>query len=67
MSKLRRVLTLLIEERPLPPGYRDHALKGDWAGYRDLHIEPDWLMLYRIKDRELQLMRTGTHADLFGE
>jgi mRNA interferase YafQ len=53
--------------RPPPPGYRDHALKGDRAGYRDLHIEPDWLMLYRIKDRELQLMRTGTHADLFGE
>jgi mRNA interferase YafQ len=40
---------------------------GDWAGYRDLHIEPDWLLIYRVKDDELQLARTGTHSDLFDE
>ena len=65
MAKLRAVLTLRIEEKPLPRSFRDHALRGDWNGFRDLHIEPDWLLLYRIDSGELQLARTGTHADLF--
>ncbi len=67
MEKLKDVLLLLIEQKPLPLGYRDHALRGDWTGFRDLHIEPDWLLLYRIDGDELQLARTGTHADLFDE
>jgi len=66
-GKLKVVLSLLIEEKPLPPGYKDHPLKGDWKGFRDLHIEPDWLLLYRIAAGELQLARTGTHADLFDD
>ena len=49
----------------MPPEYRDHALRGDWNGFRDLHIEPDWLLLYRIEGDEVQLARTGTHSDLF--
>lgn len=65
MARLRAVLVLLIEASPLPVEYRDHPLKGDWKGYRDLHIEPDWLLLYRVADEELHLARTGTHADLF--
>jgi len=65
MEKLRTVLTLLIAQERLPPEYRDHALRGDWNGFRDLHIEPDWLLLYRVVDDELQLARTGSHADLF--
>jgi mRNA interferase YafQ len=48
IAKLRTVLTMLAQEQPLPPEYRDHALRGDWNGFRDLHIEPDWLLLYRI-------------------
>jgi mRNA interferase YafQ len=67
MSKLTTVLSLLIERRPLPSGYKDHPLKGDWKGFRDLHIEPDWLLLYRVEGTELQLARTGTHTDLFDE
>lgn len=67
MTKLTTVLSLLIAEQPLPAAYGDHLLKGDWKGFRDLHIEPDWLLLYRIADNELQLARTGTHADLFDE
>jgi mRNA interferase YafQ len=67
MAKLRAVLTLLAQEQPLPAEYRDHALRGDWIGFRDLHIEPDWLLLYRIEGDEVQLARTGTHADLFRE
>lgn len=67
MAKLRAVILLLIEGGPLDPRYRDHSLKGAWIGYRDLHIEPDWLLLYRVTAAELLLARTGTHADLFGE
>lgn len=67
MGKLRAVLTLLAHGIPLPPEYRDHPLRGDWAGFRDLHIEPDWLLLYRIAGDEVQLARTGTHSDLFRE
>lgn len=67
MSKLRAVLAFLLREEPLPARYRDHVLRGDWLGFRELHIEPDWLLLYRVAGRELQLARTGTHADLFRE
>jgi mRNA interferase YafQ len=67
MKKLRDLLELLINERALPVAYRDHPLKGDWSGYRDAHIEPDWLLIYQISGKELVLMRTGTHADLLGE
>lgn len=65
IDKLRRLLELLVEQKPLPDQYRDHPLKGRWSGYRDAHIEPDWLLLYRVIGNELQLARTGTHADLF--
>jgi len=65
MVKLRALLMLLLEEQPLSERYRDHALKGAWSGWRDAHVEPDWLLIYRVKDRELQLARTGSHADLF--
>lgn len=65
MNKLRRLLELLIQEIPLPPGYQDHPLRGSWKGYRDAHIEPDWLLIYRISAEELDLTRTGSHSDLF--
>jgi mRNA interferase YafQ len=61
MDKLKAVLSLLIEQNPLPASYNDHPLKGDWRGFRDLHVEPDWLLLYRVDGDELQLARTGTH------
>jgi mRNA interferase YafQ len=67
MDKLRAALTLLIEEVPLPAHFRDHPLQGDWNGFRDLHVEPDWLLLYRVTSGELQLARTGSHSDLFRE
>jgi mRNA interferase YafQ len=51
----------------LTSAYRDHPLRGDWKGYRDLHIEPDWLLIYQVSGDELRLARTGTHADLFHE
>ena len=66
MDKFKTVLLLLIEEQPVRAAYRDHALRGDWQGFRDLHIEP-WLLLYRVEGGELLLARTGTHPDLFDE
>ncbi len=67
MRKLRAVILLLLDDKPLEPRRRDHPLKGDWVGYRDLHVEPDWVLLYRVTEAELMLARTGTHSDLFGE
>ena len=67
MTKLRTVLTLLIEQKPLPRQYLDHPLKGNWKGYRDLHIGPDWLLIYRVVEGELRLARTGTHTDVFDD
>jgi mRNA interferase YafQ len=66
MGRLRDVLTLLIERHPLPLRLKDHALSGDWRGWRDLHIEPDWLLIYREAGDDLILGRTGSHSDLFG-
>lgn len=45
MAKLRVVILLLLNDAPLPDRLKDHPLKGEWVGYRDLHIEPDWLLL----------------------
>jgi mRNA interferase YafQ len=65
MAKLREVILLLIEGRPLPPRYQDHPLGGDWKHHRDCHIEPDWLLIYKLDGNDLYLVRTGTHSDLF--
>lgn len=60
-------LQILIEERPLPPKHLDHALIGDYMGYRECHISPDWLLVYKIETEvnTLSLTRNGTHSDLF--
>ncbi len=65
MNKLRELISLLLEGGPLPPHYRDHSLQVRWRQYRDCHIEPDWLLIYRIDGDDLYLVRTGTHSDLF--
>lgn len=66
MAKLKTLITLLIEDKlPLPAVYKDHPLQGDHKGYRDAHIEPDWLLIYKISDTKLRFERTGTHSDLF--
>ena len=64
---LEEVIGLLVEDRELPPKYRDHALSGDYGGCRECHIAPDWLLVYEVVERDLilYLMRTGTHSDLF--
>jgi mRNA interferase YafQ len=65
LARLRELILLLIEGEPLPSRYKDHALGGDWKHHRDCHIEPDWLLLYKIDGDDLHLVRTGTHSDLF--
>ena len=64
---LEKTVDLLAAGRPLPESSRDHVLTGDWTGYRECHIQPDWLLIYKVHESELVLllMRTGTHADLF--
>jgi len=64
-SKLRDLVLLLAEGEPLPAAYKDHPLSGDWKHHRDCHIEPDWLLIYKIDGDDVYLVRTGTHADLF--
>ena len=65
IGKVKAVLDLLMAGAPLPPKYKDHALSGTWAAHRDCHIEPDWILIYRISPDELRLERTGSHSDLF--
>jgi mRNA interferase YafQ len=57
LDKLKTLLSLLIHQTPLPEAYQDHPLRGNWEGYRDAHIEPDWLLLYPIM---LTLILTDT-------
>jgi mRNA interferase YafQ len=65
MAGLREVIQLLIDGKPLPARYRDHPLTGDWKHFRDCHIEPDWVLIYKVEGNDLYLVETGTHADLF--
>lgn len=67
IGKLNNIVQLLAEDAPLPPRCKDHALSGNYQGYRECHITPDWLLVYS-KDtalRILSLVRSGSHSDLF--
>ena len=65
LSKLELVINLLLTNNILEPKYKDHSLSGKWKNHRDCHIEPDWLLIYRITSDSLILERTGSHSDLF--
>ena len=67
LAKLKMILDLLIEGEPLPPAYKDHPLRGEFAGSRDCHIEADWVLIYTLTDHvaHIGFERTGTHSDLF--
>jgi mRNA interferase YafQ len=67
LTLLASVLNALRTGQQLPAARRDHPLRGDWQGWRECHIESDWLLIYKPTDTEVQLARTGTHADLFGK
>ena len=67
ISLLEDVVNRLDMQEPLEERYRDHLLSGDYDGFRECHITPDWLLVYQVRENELVLFlsRTGTHSDLF--
>jgi mRNA interferase YafQ len=66
LDKLKEILERIIGGQQLEAKYRDHVLVGQYEGTRECHIEPDWLLIYELAQSEIVLIRTGTHADLFG-
>lgn len=68
-DELQKVITLICKEQPLPDKYRDHALinSRNYKDMRECHIEPDWLLIYKVYNEILilKLIRTGSHSDLF--
>lgn len=65
LSKLRPVIEILASGNELDPKYKDHTLIGEWKGYRDCHIEFDWLLIYKRTSDIITLQRTGSHSELF--
>ena len=67
LNLLDTVVEKLANDIPLEERHRDHALTGNYVGFRECHVLPDWLLIYRVDDTELILFlsRTGTHSDLF--
>lgn len=63
------IVDILADEKPLEPQFNDHSLSGDYIGHRECHIQPDWLLIYKIDAKELVLVltRTGSHSELFGK
>ena len=67
MESLKKVINILAEQKKLDEKYRDHRLSGEYSGFRECHIEPDWILVYRVNKDQLALFlfRSGTHSDLF--
>ena len=65
LDELQAVILALAEGRPLEERLRDHELTGNWRGYRECHVNPDWLLVYKISDEDLKLARIGSHSELF--
>ena len=65
LNKLKEVVSAIANSEALQESHRDHALSGNWSGSRDCHIEPDWILIYRVDGEFLFLERTGSHSDLF--
>lgn len=65
VEKFKTVARLLLERQTLSASYRDHPLKGGFVGWRDCHLEPDWILIYKRDARQVIFGRTGSHSDLF--
>ncbi len=65
IEKLRIAIEVLANGKKLETKYKDHSLLGEYRDCRECHIEPDWLLIYKLTEYELILIRTGTHTDLF--
>ena len=66
LAEAEAVIRTLLEGQPLEAKFKDHQLRGNNKDFRECHLKPDWLLVYRIEGRTLSLVRTGSHADLFG-
>lgn len=66
MAKLKAIMAAIVERRPLDAAREDHPLKGDWKGYRDCHVEGDWVLVYKVEGGTASFARTGTHSEVFG-
>jgi mRNA interferase YafQ len=67
LQRLASAIASIQRGERLPAAMRPHPLRGEWKGYWECHIGPDWLLIYKLTDAEVLLARTGTHSDLFGE
>lgn len=67
LALLENTVDTLLVPAALPGQNRNHPLTGNWSGFQECHLAPDWLLIYRVDGSELYLARTGTHADLFGK
>lgn len=65
LADAQSIIKTLVDKKPLDPKFKGHKLIGNWQGHRDCHIEPDWLLVYKVEENELHLVRTGSHAELF--
>lgn len=67
LERLKVIIRKLCNREKLPPRCHDHLLKGNWIDFRECHILPDWLLIYRVNEAKqtLELARTGTHSDIF--
>ncbi|HHU0079753.1 TPA: type II toxin-antitoxin system YafQ family toxin [Legionella pneumophila] len=65
LSKIFKIMQLLLSQEKLPAKNRDHTLTGNYANRRECHIEPDWLLIYKLESDAIIFERTGTHSDLF--
>ena len=67
LDQLRHLMQLIQEEKDIPAKHHDHPLVGNWVGFRELHINPDWLLIYKLimKEKTVIFTRTGSHSDLF--
>lgn len=67
VHKLDDVIKALVAEKELPDKYEDHSLIGNYRGFRECHLEPNWLLIYKKTETAVIFVRLGTHADLFGK
>ncbi|MES2677750.1 MAG: type II toxin-antitoxin system YafQ family toxin [Pseudomonadota bacterium] len=65
VDKIKHIIELLKQDKLLPAKFKDHKLIGSYEGSRELHIEPDWLLVYKVSEESIVFERTGTHSDLF--
>jgi mRNA interferase YafQ len=64
-NELDAIVDAIRRGERLPPAAKAHQLQGEWRGYWECHVAPNWLLIYKVNDAEVLLARTGTHADLF--